>query len=73
VGVREAVNPHITFSPHFSEFEAAVAAGATLDELMRLEEYPKMFRAKLVAWFGYHKLLELHTQDAVNRRPKAKK
>ena len=46
------------------EFEAAVAAGATLDELLRLEQYPKRFRAKLIAWFGYHRLVELHAQDA---------
>jgi hypothetical protein len=46
------------------EWEAAVAAGASLDELFRLEEYPKSFRARLIAWYSYHKLTELHAQDA---------
>ncbi len=68
---KTAVDPHISYSTHYSEFDAAVAAGATLDELMRLEKYPKSFRAKLVAWHGYHKLIELHAQDAAS--PKGKK
>jgi hypothetical protein len=55
---------------HFSLWEAAIAAGATLDELARLEDYPKKFRAKLIAWHGFHKLTELHSQDAA--APKGK-
>lgn len=62
--MRDSVDPHISYSVHFSEWEAAIAAGATLDELLHLEEYPKKFRAKVMAWFGYHKLVELHAQDA---------
>lgn len=68
MSVRDAVDPHISFSVHFSIWEAAVAAGGTLDELARLDEYPKRFLAKLVAWHGYHKAIELHAQDAVNRK-----
>lgn len=67
---KNAVDPHISYSMHFSEWEAAVAAGASLDELMRLDEYPKKFRAKLIAWHEFHKLMILHTQDAAT--PKAK-
>jgi len=70
VGVRDSVNPHISYSVHFSEWEAAIAAGATLDELLKLEEYPKKFRAKLIAWYGYHKLVELHAQDATAHKGK---
>ena len=70
MGVRDSVDPHISYSIHFSEFEAAIAAGATLDELLRLEEYPKKFRAKLMAWYGYHKLVELHAQEATMRKGK---
>ena len=68
VKVREAVDPNISYSVHFSEWEAAIAAGATIDELFRLEQYPKSFRAKLIAWYGYHKLAELHAQDAVSSK-----
>ena len=67
VSVRDAVNPHISYAVHFSEWEAAIAAGATLDELQRLEQYPKEFRAKLIAWHGYHRAVEMHSQDAANR------
>jgi len=48
-------------------WEAAVAAGATLDELARLDQYPVQFQALLVAWHQKHMLVELHTADAVNR------
>lgn len=61
---KNAVDPHISYSVHFSIWEAAIAAGASLDELMRLEEYPKWFLAKLVAWYETHKMVELHSQDA---------
>jgi hypothetical protein len=68
VEVKSAVNPHISFSVYYSEFDAAVAAGASLDELMRLEQYPKRFRAELVAWYGYHKMIEMHGQDAATSK-----
>lgn len=57
---------------HFSEWEAAIAAGATLDELQRLEQYPKMFRAKLIAWYSAHRSIENNVQDAVNQQMKKK-
>lgn len=72
VRANSAVDPHISYSIHFSEWEAAVAAGASLDELMRLDKYPIEFRAKLVAWHGYHKLVELHAQDAAVPKGKNK-
>ncbi len=68
VGVRDSVDPHISYSVHYSEWDAAIAAGATLDELLRLEQYPIMFRAKLIAWHNYHRAIEMHAQDAVNRK-----
>jgi hypothetical protein len=70
VRVKNAVDPQISYSVHFSVWDAAIAAGATLDELSRLEEYPKKFLAKLVAWHGYHSLVNLHGQDAAS--PKGK-
>ena len=51
----------------YAEFDAAIAAGATLDELYKLEqgEYPKKFRARVVAWHNLHKAIEGHSNDAV--------
>lgn len=70
VRVRGAVDPHISYSVHFMVFDAAVAAGATLTELQNLEELPKKFQAKLVAWYGYHRLIEMHGQDAAAKKGK---
>jgi len=64
VRVRNAVDPHISYSVHYSVWDAAIAAGATLEELSKLESYPKAFLAKLVAWHNFHSLIELHGQDA---------
>ena len=51
-----------------AKWEAAVAANATLDELMKLDnnEYPRMFVARLVAWHELHNLIAMHSQDAEN-------
>lgn len=68
VRVRSGVDPHISFSVHYSVWDAAIAAGATLEELSKLESYPKKFLAKLVAWHNYHSLIELHGQDAANAK-----
>ena len=73
VGVRDSVDPHITYSVHYSEWDAAIAAGASLDELSRLDQYPKDFRAKLIAWHGYHRAIEMHSQEAVNSASKNKR
>lgn len=55
---------------HFLEWEAAVAAGAGLDELMKLEQYPSWFRGKLVAWHELHNLVQTHQQDAATQAAK---
>jgi hypothetical protein len=51
----------------FPLWEAAIAAGATLDELQRLDDYPKPFLAKLIAWHQKHNIVRTHEQDAVAR------
>ena len=58
---------------HFLEWEAAVAAGATVDELFRLEQYPTAFRAKLIAWFGAHNQVRMHQEDAAREKMKRAK
>jgi len=69
-GVRFSVETGIAYGQGFSEFEAAIAAGATLDELLKWEQglYPNQFKAKVVAWYNLHKLIELHANDAVARK-----
>lgn len=58
---------------HYLEFDAAIAAGASLDELMNLEKYPKWFRGKLVAWSEMHNLIAMHQQDAAVEKAKKKR
>lgn len=50
-------------------WEAAIAAGATLEELQKLEDgrYSRAFLVKLVAWYNSHQQVELHTEDAKAR------
>ena len=65
VWVKDAINTGISFeSITFPLWEAAIAAGATLDELSRLDDYSKRFQAKLIAWHQKHKIVQLHEQDA---------
>lgn len=56
----------------FAEWEAAIAAGATLEELNRLEAgyYPTIFRARLIAWKKLHDLVLLHSEAASQPKPK---
>lgn len=63
----------IEYDLSFELWESAVAAGAGLDELHKLDQglYPKHFKAKLITWFRFHELLELHREIA--RQPKPKK
>lgn len=66
VPLRDAVNPHITYSMHFLEWEAFIEAGSTLRELLNMDTlFTKEERAKIVAWYKYHNLIKLHADDAV--------
>ncbi|MBD3251180.1 hypothetical protein GF380_01775 [Candidatus Uhrbacteria bacterium] len=65
VGVKGAVNTGITFDNYlYPLWDAAIDAGATLDELQSLDEYPKRFQAQLIAWHQIKKLINLHTEEA---------
>lgn len=63
------IDPQISASVSFTKWEAAVAAGATLDELKKLHAgvYPNAFIAKLIAWHNMHELVEANADDAVAR------
>jgi hypothetical protein len=49
-------------------WSAAIAAGATLDQLEKLEQggYSRAFLAKVVAWYNISRLIDLHANDAQN-------
>jgi hypothetical protein len=53
----------------FPLWEAAIAAGATLDDLEKLDRggYQVDFQARLLAWHSIHNQVEMHRQDAVAR------
>ena len=54
-------------------WEAAIACGATLEELLRLDEssYPRWFVAKILAFNEIRKLIEMHSEDAKAAKLKA--
>lgn len=58
----------------FAEWEAAIAAGATLEDLHKWDTglYPRSFKVKVIAWYNMHSLIELHKSDAIERASKPK-
>lgn len=54
-------------------WEAAIAAGATLEEIDKIDrgEFSPRFIAKLLAWHTAHRLVGSHTEDAVAKAAKA--
>lgn len=72
--IKGSVNPRITSSIVFTLWEAGVAAGATLEELIRLDAgvYGNKFSARLIAWHNLHILVDINQKDAVNRASETK-
>jgi len=71
--LKDAVDPQISYSMSFAEWEAAIAAGATLGELLewdRGDEFPLQFKEKVLAWHMAHRQIAVHSSDAVNRARK---
>ena len=65
--MRNSVRTGIEFDNwSYPLWDAAVAAGATLDELEKLDEggYPRELQIKLLAWREMSRLVALHTEDA---------
>lgn len=63
------VNPHIGMSQRLVEWNAAVAAGATLDELYKWEAmgedgYPSWFKARVMVWHERQMQYHSHVEDA---------
>lgn len=71
VSLRHSVRTGVEFGNiSYPLWDAAIAAGATLEELQRLDDgvYSSRFQAKLVAWHKLHQLIELHSHDAAMRK-----
>ena len=66
-GLRHTIQTGIGFGDlSFPTWDAAINAGATLDELEKMDNggYKPMFVAKLVAWDTIKRHIQLHSQDA---------
>lgn len=68
VPLHDTIHTSIDYSYRFAEFDAAIAAGATLDELYKLYQglYPRRFMAMIVVWNSSRRMIEAHQQDAQN-------
>lgn len=64
--MRGAVNPKISYSPIFGEFEACIEAGLDIERWIN-NEYPTRLKADVIAWHEGHNLIQLHTKDAVSK------
>lgn len=66
VPITGGINVGITYNLSFALWESAIAAGATLHDLWRMEQglYPREFMAKVVAWHKGHVAVENHTEVA---------
>ena len=69
--VKGSVDPGISHSLAFAEVEAAVAARL---DLWKWEQnmYPGWFKAKIIAWYNLHNLVEVHREAAIAEKSKSK-
>lgn len=65
VGVKTGVDPNISYNIDFQGWEAAHEAGLDLFKWYT-GGYPHNFRVKVLAWFNLHKLVLMHTEDALS-------
>lgn len=77
VRLTEGVNPRINRSQKLVEWEAAIAAGATLEELYKWEQageggYPSWFKARVIVWHLRHQQYESHVAEAQVKAAKSK-
>lgn len=64
--LKGGIDTGIRYSMSYALWDAAIAAGATLSDLWKIETglYPKEFLAKIVAWRRGHIAIENHTEAA---------
>lgn len=68
------VNAGINYNMSYAIWDAAIAAGASLDELRDIDKgkYPSWFLGKIIAWHIASRLIHNHQEDAVAASIKAK-
>ncbi len=61
------INAGINYNMSYAVWDAAIAAGATMDELKNIDEgtYPSWFLGKLIAWHIASKQIASHKDEAV--------
>jgi len=61
------INAGIHYNMSYAVWDAAIAAGATMDELKHIDEgtYPSWFLGKLIAWHIASKQIASHKDEAV--------
>lgn len=74
VRLKQTLNVNIERSNELMLWEAAIAAGATLDELEKIDnrEYSKRFLSRLMVWYERHMLHKAHVSEAESEYIKKK-
>lgn len=67
--IRNKVDPHISYSMSFVEWEAARLAGLDFYKWEQ-NEYPLSFKERVIAWYTLHNMVEAHVEDAKARKMK---
>jgi hypothetical protein len=62
------IDAGINYNMSYAVWDAAIAAGATMDELKHIDEgvYPSWFLGKLIAWHIASRQISTHKDDAVS-------
>lgn len=64
--VKGAKSTGISFSTDYAGVDAAIAAGGTLDELLKWDngEYPVWFMARVMKWHEMSGMIDMHRGNA---------
>lgn len=75
VHVTGGVDAGISYSPGYANLNAAIAAGASMDELLKWEqgEYPQWFMARVVVWHRHVAQIDAVVQNAIQKKAKKKR
>ena len=73
--LKDTVNHGIAYSRTFAEFDAAIKAGATLDELHKWLNggYPTWFMAYILSWAKNRVAIDAHIEEAIGDKMKQKR
>ena len=68
--MKDSVDPAISYSMVFEEWQAAVDTGLDLWKWYK-DEYSRDFKVRVIAFNNLRKLIEMHTQAAVAQKSEA--